>query len=48
MTALRMHRVLSVKLDRAAALERFVDDLSADDEATLRRLLGDATDTTVT
>lgn len=38
-TARRMHRILAVEPDRAAALTRFVDDLSTDDEAVLRQLL---------
>jgi predicted transcriptional regulator len=45
-TARRMHRILSVDPDRAAALARFVDDLSPDDEAMLRELLGGADDAT--
>ncbi|MEV0269737.1 BlaI/MecI/CopY family transcriptional regulator [Hamadaea sp. NPDC050747] len=45
-TARRMHRVLAVEPDRAAALARFVDDLSPVDEATLRRLLGETVDGT--
>jgi predicted transcriptional regulator len=43
-TARRMHRILAIDPDRAAALARFVDDLSADDEATLRHLLGEDAD----
>jgi predicted transcriptional regulator len=38
-TARRMHRLLEVEPDRGAILARFVDDLSSDDEATLRALL---------
>ena len=38
-TARRMHRILAVEPDREAALARFLDGLSTDDEATLRRLL---------
>ena len=44
-TARRMHRILSVDPDRAAALARFVADLGPDDEATLRHLLGSAAGT---
>jgi predicted transcriptional regulator len=40
-TARSMHRLLNVQPDRAAALARFVDDLSAADEQVLRHLLAD-------
>jgi predicted transcriptional regulator len=38
-TARGMHRLLDVQPDRAAALARFVDDLSSADEQVLRDLL---------
>jgi predicted transcriptional regulator len=38
-TARSMHRLLDVQPDRAAALTRFVNDLSAADEQVLRGLL---------
>jgi predicted transcriptional regulator len=45
-TARGMHRLLDVQPDRATALARFVDDLSAADEQVLRDLLaGEATGT---
>jgi predicted transcriptional regulator len=40
-TARSMHRLLKLQPDRAAALARFVDDLSAADEQVLRHLLAD-------
>jgi predicted transcriptional regulator len=42
-TARRMHRILAIDPDRAAALARFVDGLGPDDEAALRHRLDDAT-----
>jgi predicted transcriptional regulator len=41
-TARRMHRLLNVEPDRAGVLAGFVDDLTADDERTLRALLNQA------
>ncbi|GLZ49843.1 hypothetical protein Acsp06_60280 [Actinomycetospora sp. NBRC 106375] len=41
LAALRMRRVLDDGPDRDTVLSRFVDDLSDDDEAVLRRLLGE-------
>ncbi|NEA54219.1 BlaI/MecI/CopY family transcriptional regulator [Streptomyces sp. SID13666] len=40
LAARQMHQVLGSKPDREKVLTRFVDDLSADDEQLLRRLLG--------
>ncbi|WP_327070714.1 BlaI/MecI/CopY family transcriptional regulator [Kitasatospora sp. NBC_01250] len=40
LTARRMRRAMESDPDRKAVLSRFVDDLSPDDEALLRRLLG--------
>ncbi|WP_255945550.1 BlaI/MecI/CopY family transcriptional regulator [Streptomyces odontomachi] len=40
LTARRMHRELNQDGDRSMALARFVERLSPDDEAELRRLLG--------
>ncbi|MCZ4101633.1 BlaI/MecI/CopY family transcriptional regulator [Streptomyces sp. So13.3] len=40
LAARQMHKVLGSKPDREKVLTRFVDDLSADDEQLLRRLLG--------
>lgn len=41
LVARRMRRALDERPDRDAVLARFVDDLSDDDEQTLRRLLGE-------
>jgi predicted transcriptional regulator len=41
MAVLRMRRVLDEHADRGAVLTRFVSELSADDEAVVRRLLAD-------
>lgn len=41
MAAQRMHRVLEGEPDRDAVLTRFVDQLSAQEEAMLRQLFGD-------
>ena len=45
-TARSMHRLLDVQPDRAAALARFVDDLSAADEQVLRDILSSERDDT--
>ncbi len=42
LAAHRMRRVLDSRGDRASVLARFVAELSAEDEQTLRALLGDA------
>lgn len=47
LVARRMHRTFAAEDDRAAVLARFVSDLTPDDEALLRRLLGERAEDTV-